>query len=156
MAGLSQLVRRLAVAAMTGLALLGLVVGVTLAAPGDGRTPDNATPLVVSTAGQPAVGELAGSSGGGFLYYSFDYSVENAPITLTLTISSPDPDVDNAVGVVLWMEGEQLATMTATGYTPGINSMTFSAPSTGPILLQLYSYTDTPVTFAIELAPAAQ
>jgi hypothetical protein len=125
--------------------VLGLVValgsiGPALAAESDGESPDSAIPLTTTQ-----TDDFTGDSGGAFRYFTLDYGTRGRVGKLTLTITPGDPGTANAVGVNLWKDGSLVATgsalgSSALGPTPGANAIAFAAPTTGPILVQVFNY----------------
>jgi hypothetical protein len=148
-------VKRWLVGVAAAVALVGAIGGTALAAPGDGKTADTAMPVAVSATAAPVSGELAGNSGGVFEYYAYSYPGQNALQTLTISINSGDFDVANAVGISLWDSmGNEIGNLNALGAQPGTNSLTFSTETEGQMLVQVWSYSDTPVSYTVMVAPA--
>lgn len=119
------------------LLLLGSATTAFAATTGGGETPSTAIGLSETA---PATGTLTGSAAGAFAYYTFQYPGNGSQGTLTLSISPNDPSTANAVGVNVYQAGATLATANAVGPTPGTNSVTFSSTTAGPILVQVYNY----------------
>src|SRR5262249_11095356 len=77
---------------------------------------------------------------------------------LTIDVAPSDPGTANAVGVNLWKDGSLVATgaalgSTTLGLTPGRNSISFAAPTFGPMLVQVYNYAPgTDVAFQLLLS----
>lgn len=118
--------------------LLALGVAATAAAATpDGKTAATALPLSL-TAG--ASGSLTGSAAGSYAYYTFDYPGNGSVGTLAITVSPAEPTLENAVGATLYQAGLTLATMNAVSPTPGMNAVTFSSSTKGPVLIVVYNY----------------
>jgi hypothetical protein len=113
---------------------LGLVSG-AFAATNAGTSPSSAPSLTGTGSGS-----FTGSNTGSFNYFTFDYPSGSPTGTLTLSFSPSDPATANAVGVDLWQNGSLIASMNGTNNPPGSRSLTFSSPSSGPVLAQVYNY----------------
>ncbi len=156
MFSLSRSTRRWLVALTAALAMVSAVTGTALAAPANGRTADTPMPLVVSSTCKPAYGEIMGNSGGAFEYFSYSYPGGSALQTITISTNTPDMDVNNATGVNLWLDGQEIGTFNALGAQPGQNSLTFSSDMQGQLLVQVYNYVDgADVHFSVSVAPAS-
>jgi hypothetical protein len=94
-----------------------------------------------------------GNPGGGFNDYAISYPGGGAADSLALTFFPDDPSTAHAIGVNLYENGALLATTTGVTSTLGTTDLTFSSPSAGPILAQVYNYTNgTPVTYQLGLS----
>ena len=85
---------------------------------------------------------MNGSTAGAYRYLDFSYPTAGTQATLTLNYSPADPSTANAVGVNLWQNGALLATTNGVSSTPGSATLAFSSSTAGPILAQLYNYTN--------------
>ncbi len=124
--------------------ILRLVAGVVLAfglsanalaAQPDGQSPETALPLSGTVSGN-----VTGSTGGTFVYYTFNYPGDESVGTLTLTFSPGDQATANGIGVTLWQAGSKLVTLGGLSSAFGTNSLTFSSKTAGPILAQVFNY----------------
>lgn len=133
---------------IAAVALALSLVGGAFAATTSSTSPSSATALTGTQSGS-----LSGSSSGDFNYFSFDYP-SGAPLgTLTLSFSPSDPATSNAVGVDLWQNGVMIASMNGVNNPPGSRSLTFSSPSAGPVLVQVYNYAPgTTVDYQVSLS----
>ena len=117
--------------------LLALGLVATAAAAPSGSTAATAKPLPASLS---ASGSIAGDSAGSYQYYTFNYPGDGSTGTITLNVTPTDPTVGNAVGLNLYQDGTQLASMNALSPTPGTNFAIFSSTTRAPILVQVYNY----------------
>jgi hypothetical protein len=137
--------------ALGALVALALVAGVS-AANTDGKTAATAMPLT-----SIASGSITGSTTGAFSYYTFNYPGDGSVGTLTISITPSDPVTEIVVGANLYQNGTLLANMNAVGNPPGVNSVTFSSTTAGPVLVQVYNYSSsTPVSFQLQLSGVNQ
>jgi hypothetical protein len=134
--------------AIAAVALALSMVGGAFAATNAGTSPSSAPSLTGTGSGS-----FTGASDGSFNYFTFDYPSGSPTGTLTLSFSPSDPATSNAVGVDLWQNGSMIASMNGTNNPPGSRSMTFSSPSAGPILVQVYNYAPgTAVDYQVSLS----
>lgn len=117
--------------------LLALSLVATAAAAPAGSTAASAKPLPESLS---ASGTIAGDSAGSYQYYTFNYPGDGSTGTITLNVAPTDPTVGNAVGLNLYQDGTQLASMNALSPTPGTNFAIFSSTTRAPVLVQVYNY----------------
>jgi hypothetical protein len=135
---------------------LGVVSGASAATTsGNGSTPSAATTMSPGAAGiLTATGSITGSGNGGFAYYTFNYPGHGAVGNLTMSFTPTDPNTSNAVGVNLWQNGVEIASVGgASTSTPGAIATSFTSASAGPVLVQAYDYLPgAPVSFQISLS----
>ena len=114
-----------------------------------GTGPDNPAPLV-----SVAKGSVLGNAGGAYSYYTINYPGNNVPATLTLNYAPTDPSIANAVGVTVWQNGNQLASVNGTnGTDAGTSTLAFSSDQAGPVLVQVYNYDPTQkLNYELDLA----
>jgi hypothetical protein len=136
------------------LLMVGVAAGTALAAPADGKTADTPMPIVVSPLPAPVSGQIAGNSGGSFEYYAYSYPGMSTMQTMTITVNTADESVANAVGVSLWLNGNEIQNFNSLGADVGTNSITFSSSDSGQILLQVWNYSETTVNYSVSVAPA--
>jgi hypothetical protein len=115
---------------------LGLVSSV-FAATGDGQTAATAIALPTSLS---ASGSFAGTTVGGFNFYTFDNPSSGTTGNFSLKFTPTDSTTANAVGVNLYQNGARLLAMNGLSPTPGSNASNFSTATAGPILVQMYNY----------------
>ena len=154
MSSLVHSTKRWLVALTAALAMVSAVAGTALAAPADGKTADTAMPITVSTTPAPVAGDILGNSGGAFEYYSFPYSGNGALQTITIVTNTDNEDIANAVGVSLWLNGNEIGSFNSLGAQPGSSSLTFASDDSGQVLLQVYNYSGgANVSFTVSVAP---
>jgi len=123
-----------------------------LASTEDGTSPGTALPL----SSKATIG-LTGSPAGAFRYLQFNYPGNGSVGSITLNFSPPDPATANAVGLDLWQDGAMIGTMNGVSSTPGTNTLSFSSSVGGPILVQVFNYTNQEgVDFTVDLSGVSQ
>jgi hypothetical protein len=132
------------------LALVLSAGSAALAASPDGTQPSTALPLI----GSATLG-LTGATSGAFRYLQFDSPGNGSVSSITLHYAPTDPVTANAVGLHLWQAGALLGTVNGVSATPGTNTLSISSSASGPVLVQIFNYTNgEPVTFTVDLAGA--
>jgi hypothetical protein len=117
---------------------LGLVVNVSAASPGDGTTAATAIPLPASLS---AAATVVGSSGGTFVYYTFNSPGAASAGTLSVTVTPAYPVSATWAGVNLYQAGSTIASVIgARSATPGATNSASFAVAAGPVLVQAYNY----------------
>jgi hypothetical protein len=121
---------------------LGLISPAAAAGEEQGDTPESAKPFTTTISD-----EIAGDVAGSFEYFTIDYGDQGRIGRITLHVTSDvGPGVAEAVGVNLWKDGSLVATGSAVSSNPQVetvpnaNTITFAAPTSGQILVQLYNY----------------
>ena len=130
---------------LSGIAAIILTLGTigsAIAAPNDGTSPETAISLVGTQSGSSV-----GRGSGAYTYYTFDYPGHGSVGTMTLTFWPNDPPTANAVGVNVYQNGTLLATMNGVGNPRGTHALSFSSPTSGPILAQVYNFTSGVVVY---------
>jgi hypothetical protein len=123
--------------------LPGLNAGYHFTITGIGAPPEQlgttaASPLVMPQ-DMTASGTIVGGRSGAFRFYTLSYP-GGVTGTIALHVNPIDSNTTNAVGVNLYHEGANLLTMNGLGSIPGSNSGSFSSPTAGPILIEVYNY----------------
>lgn len=126
--------RRILPSFVVAVVALSLTTG-ALAANDGGQSAASAVPL-----SNVATGHIVGSSAGSFGYYSFYYRGDGSVGTLTFSIHPVDPVTEGFLGINLYQAGNLLANASAVGPTPGVNAVTFSSTTAGPVLVQVWDY----------------
>jgi hypothetical protein len=90
-------------------------------------------------------GLQVGDVTGAYTYYSFSYPGNGKVGTVTLDVDPSDANYTGAVGVNLYLNGANVLGMNAKSTIPGSvipghNVGTFSSPTGGTVLLQVYNY----------------
>jgi hypothetical protein len=140
------------------LVVMSLVVAIVSTGPvavaeQDGESPEGAIPLTTTQ-----TDDFIGDIGGAFRYFTLDYGALGRVGKLNIKISPGYPGTSNAVGLNLWKDGSLVATgsalgSSALGASPGTNSIDFTAPTTGTILVQVYNYAHgSNVSFQLDLS----
>lgn len=133
---------------------LGMVSGAA-AASNNGSSPSAAISMTSS-----ASGSVTGAPTGAFEYFTFNYPSSLPTGTLTMNFSPADPVTANGVGVDLWQNGSEIASMNGVGGSvAGTNSVSVYSGAAGPVLVQVYNYNPgVPVSFQLSLngVPVAQ
>jgi hypothetical protein len=136
---------------LVALVALSLVAGAS-AATADGKSAATAFHLAGT-----ATGTITGSGAGSFQYYTFNYPGDGSTGTLTISITPNDPVTEAVLGANLYQSGSTLASLNAVGTNPGVNAVTFSSTTAGPVLVQVYNYSSgTPVNFQLQLSGVNQ
>ncbi|HEX5416747.1 MAG TPA: hypothetical protein VFZ25_13845 [Chloroflexota bacterium] len=147
-------IRHLAASALLTLGLALGSGGFAAAATISGSAGSSSNPISLIS-GKLVSGSLTGSSAGNFAYYSYNYSGDGSPDTLTLSLNTENPAISNSVGINLWQNGSEVETMNATGSAPGTNTLTFFSGTAGPVLVQVYNYANgTPVAYQLAFTGA--
>ena len=130
-----------------------VLASTALAAEPAGRTPASAVPLASG-----AFGSIAGNGAGSFTYFTFDYSGDGNTGTLTVDYTTTDLMTVGAFGANLYQNGVRLAALTGVGPRPGTSSVPFYSNVAGPVLVQIYNYAPSVVSYRLSLTgvkPAA-
>lgn len=112
-----------------------------------------------STLGASLTGSLAGSPGGAFRDYTFDYPGNDTRQTITVTFWPHGPDTANGFYVSLYLDGTQVAKVVGTDTpTPGQLHLTLTSPASGTARIQIANYNDPtrtpPIGYSIQRDPS--
>ena len=119
----------------------------SLAAGIEGMTPAGAVRL-----GSVASGRIIGNGGGAFTYYTFDYPGDGSTGTLTVDYTTTELTTIGAFGANLYQNGARIAALTGVGPRPGTSNVSFYSNVAGPVLVQVYNYAPSVVSYELRLA----